>query len=453
MAMNELIVLSAGIFVLLIYSALMSQYDFFSPSLIVCILFFVSSLLAIRDVIAWDVSDDIFSSYGTIVLLSGIAVFVMTEQIVTLFLRRKGYGKKSQAPEEITPLKVSKVKLLLLLIIVVISAFIYCFMTYRIAVRNGYKGNFSLSAVAAFRHDISFDSRRIYETPRWVRIIKNVIDINIYIGLYLFIRNVVYAKDKIRHNIIYLALIAPSIPANMINSARGTFLQAAGSGVFFIYIMLRRREGWKSSKKVFMKIAKKSCVILVVALILFYLIQANGFFGRTTDRSFLDHVTMYVGAPIIHFYQFIQSPPADVLYFGQETFVSLNRLLLKLGLVPEAGSAQLELRGISGHYGNIYTFFRRPLHDFGLIGMYFITALTSFAFSYFYYKKIYKRSEFYCKDTTVILYGYFFYIVYLFPMLCELCNLVYFGIIYLVLIILILYGWITDGKIFRIKLP
>ena len=90
-------------------------------------------------------------------------------------------------------------------------------------------------------------------------------------------------------------------------------------------------------------------------------------FGRSTNCTMLDHVTIYISAPITHFYQFIEDPPIEIQYFAQETLAGLNNLLFKLHLRDAKYLALLEMRTICGYTSNIYTFFRRSYHDFELI--------------------------------------------------------------------------------------
>ena len=58
--------------------------------------------------------------------------------------------------------------------------------------------------------------------------------------------------------------------------------------------------------------------------------------------------------------------------------------------------------------GNVYTFFRRPLHDFGFGGMLLFTVLVAWLFAWIYYGKIKWRDT---KATPywIMLYGYLFY--------------------------------------------
>lgn len=87
--MQQLLILLVGMGIFLFITLLLSMNDFFSPSLIVCGIFFLSVILAIRDVVVWKVPDDIFTSKATMILLSGVFVFIATEQFIKKIVCRK----------------------------------------------------------------------------------------------------------------------------------------------------------------------------------------------------------------------------------------------------------------------------------------------------------------------------------------------------------------------------
>ena len=168
-------------------------------------------------------------------------------------------------------------------------------------------------------------------------------------------------------------------------------------------------------KKTHRKIIKYAAIFFIVMLLVFYIVSATGLIGRTTEKNFVDTIAIYLGAPILHFHQFMTDPPEPVQYFGQETLTKLLPIFKRMGFNVDRVSGQMEMRTLVDSYrGNVYTFFRRPYHDFGLIGMYIVVALTAILFSYIYYKRIYGKYQSYKNDRILILYSYFFYMIYIF---------------------------------------
>lgn len=412
--MDELIILSIGIFVLLMMSFFMNQYDFFSPSFIICAIFMVSCILALRAVIVWGVNESIFTLKATLIILSGVLLFFITEQFAKIISPKKYDLKKEKNGS--TRITMSSIKIVLILLFCAVTVVLYCYFAYHYVCKNGYIGAFNLSQIGKYWHDLTFADENVGGVPRTIRIMGRAVNAIMFIGIYIFLNNVIMWRDKVIKNIVYIVPSICWLPVTIVTSARAIYLNLVGCAVLMVYIMINRKDCWKRQHKNFKKIVTIGTIILAVALILFYFAVMNGLIGRKTDKTFLDYVTIYLGAPIIHFNQFIIDPPESVHYFGQETFAGLQSILVRMGLISTRYSTQSEARIIVANYGgNIYTFFRRPLHDFGLLGMYIITALTSFIFSYLYYKRIYKSDSSYKNDSFLIGYGYFFYIIYLFP--------------------------------------
>lgn len=439
--MSELLFLTIGVFVLLLVSLLLCGYDFFSPSFIVCLIFELSSILALYATISWDVPEDYFSPMAIFIILSGIFVFIITEQMIRMMYKK---NVNISSENNITQIICIRPYKLVLLIVFCIMASFLCVVSYWHYIRlNGYGGGFDFQSIASFYHRLTFIADKEGGMARWVRWLQMAEMSIIFIFMYIFMNNVVGCKDKIIRNSVYLVPMICWIPNMLMTSSRSFYLQLAGAIVFFGYVSMCRRNRWSKMRKNYRRILIYSCAALITILIAFYAMVANGAIGRSANKTFLDYITIYLGAPIIHFNQFITNPPADVSYFGQETFGKMNSVLLRLGLVKNAALNQLEVRNIVGIYsGNVYTFFRRPYHDFGLIGMYVFVALTAGLFSHVYYKKIFGLGQSFRNDRTLVLYGYYFYIIYLFPVMCEVCNLVYFGTVYFLIIFYLVYGWI-----------
>ncbi|MTW25656.1 oligosaccharide repeat unit polymerase, partial [Streptococcus pneumoniae] len=91
--------------------------------------------------------------------------------------------------------------------------------------------------------------------------------------------------------------------------------------------------------------------------------------GRSTTRTVFESISTYLGGSIQHFNQYIQNPIGVAEVFGDESFVAIMNILGNLGFVNYNSTVHLEFRQLGITMGNVYTFFRRPWHDFGLVGM------------------------------------------------------------------------------------
>lgn len=447
--MSELTILLIGLFILLTISFLFSNFDFFSPSFIICAIFVISAFLALRAVAAWGVRESIFSMKATFIILSGVFVFIVFERIAWIFSRKKIIEKHgSMKPAAVV---VSKRKMFLIGIFCIFTTIVYSLAVYKYVRLNGYTGGFEFSRIGHFYHELTFLDETRGGISRSIRYMSLGVRAVMFVSIYILLHNIILSDEKVIKNVKFLLPAICWLPITIFTSSRMIYLRLLGYSVLIAYIMINQKDCWKRKRKNFKKIIKIGTLVFVVTLILFYLAVVNGLIGRQTNKTFLDYITIYLGAPIIQFNQFITDPPKDVIYFGQETFAGINSLLIKLGLRDVQYSVQLEPRNIVGIYnGNIYTFFRRPLHDFGLFGMYIVTALVSYIFSFVYYRNVYKRYGSYKNDRTLIIYGYFFYIIYLIPMMNNLCNDVSTATVFFVIAVLFVYAFMTGHlKIIR----
>ena len=86
-------------------------------------------------------------------------------------------------------------------------------------------------------------------------------------------------------------------------------------------------------------------------------------------------------------------------------------------------SIALENRPVGNHTGNVYTIFRRPLHDFGYAGMYIFVSVVALIFSYTYYFKIKYRECTDKRDLELFYYAYFYYWIITSVVECYSCSI------------------------------
>ena len=449
--MTEITILLLGLFILLLLSYILSEYDFFSPSFIACLVFTFGAALALYATVAWDLPETFFSTAATWIMLSGMLVFFISEQITRRIVLFDGVKRKKSLDLEYVeskPIHVSTIKMIILVLICIAGTLLYVLGVYTKVKANGYSGGFSFSLIAVYNHRLSFMDNVVGGIGKITSYFNTAARLAMYICMFIFFNNVVCCHEKIKNNIQYFIPVIIWVPNILITSSRGSYLQVAGAVVFYCYIFMCRKKRWVKMKRTHHTIIKYAAVLFILILVAFYTVSATGLIGRTTNNGFVDSITLYIGAPILHFHQFINSPPADVQFFGQETFTKLLPIFQRLGFNAESVSGQMELRTIAGKYrGNVYTFFRRPYHDFGLIGMYIIVALTAIIFSYLYYKKIYGKYQSYRNDRIIILYSYFFYIIYIFSIDCAIYLYAYFSVVFFFIIAYVLYAFVFGKNI------
>ena len=132
--------------------------------------------------------------------------------------------------------------------------------------------------------------------------------------------------------------------------------------------------------------------------------------GNPVSYTHLDYISLYIGGSIQHFNQYIMDPGPSNKIWGQECFPNVYSFLWDIGIKLYKGNVYLDFRQLNNETrGNVYTFFRRPLQDFGLLGMYLFTFLVAVFFAYCYYKKISNHRASYRCDQRILFYSYCFY--------------------------------------------
>ena len=148
------------------------------------------------------------------------------------------------------------------------------------------------------------------------------------------------------------------------------------------------------------------------------------------------------------FNQYILDPVDPPKVFGEESLIGLHQLLNNIGIDTYVKGRHLEFRKLNDHtYSNIYTFFRRPYHDFGLIGMYIFVIAIAFFFTLIYYGKIKKRPQTRARDYWVVAYGYIYYWIFYSSIDQRSISFIATTPIMNIIALLILKWFLTSNKI------
>lgn len=268
--MNALLMLLVGVVILLCVSFSISKYDFFRPSFIVCLMFFISTIFALYAVISWGVDENIFTYQATFIILSGIAVFMICEQFGKVLTHKK--TTTTDTGEEYREIIIPRLKLLFILLFCTVSMGIYLFYFYRYVRANGYTGAFAVNQIAVFYHRLTFADETLGGIPRFARILLNFMNAIMYVCVYIFIHNVVLCRGKIVRNILYLVPSLLWFPRMLFTSSRTNYVRLMGFAVLLIYIMMNRRANWQRRKKNYKKIIKVGSIGFIIVLVLFYFI-------------------------------------------------------------------------------------------------------------------------------------------------------------------------------------
>lgn len=391
---------------LLLVSFSMNKEDIIAPSVVVCATFTISELFAVANIKKWNIH---YSCDATLILLFGISLFLFCDLICRSFFirRRKHVGQYNRAIVYID-VKSKIVRLVILFSLIMIPLYFYSLI--KIVRASGLTGSMTVVLKS-----LTYDSNRTTSTAQstWMTILYKIDFALAYVFMYIYLNNRAIIKEKKiidRKNKYLLCVPVLYNIATLFQGSRLQILLFVAYAFIVNYIQAQNLNHWKHF--VSRKFLFRAVCIIAVALPAFYFIL--DLLGRSNaNLSMMDYLAIYAGGSIQHFNQFIENPVSNSDVWGKECFYSIYNLLWKLGLYSNYISPHLEFRllyqiGTSGqmtYRGNVYTFFRSPLSDFGILGMCIVTISVGLFYSTFYFSKIYKRIP---SHFSIVIYAYLF---------------------------------------------
>ena len=388
-----------------------SKKDIMAPSVVFSGMFVLSTFFAIINIGKWDFQIDIYSCF---LLVLGIFIYVLTECCVRqLFFHR--WQRKTVLGEGIdfTPYHIQGWKVIALLLFNMVVVLWFYSEILRIVVAYGMDTTNPYAAYRKITTSLAMPSDS--EIPMIGTILSQMMKVtkaSAFICSYIIVHNLVAERKWWKHKpftcIGLTACVFLEMVINLISGGRNAILQIITSIIIEYYILWHQKNGWNKSLTERYLLLGAACVI--VGIPLFYL--ALQLTGRSTSQNMFEHASIYIGSGIVDFDQYVKTPAAAPVVFGEESLLGIHQLLKRLGILTVVKNRHLENRILTPDRrlrSNIYTFFRRPLHDFGVTGMCIFTALVSIMFALIYYRKIKYRPVRRGTPYWVLMYGFIFY--------------------------------------------
>ncbi|MCR8967471.1 O-antigen polymerase [Streptococcus zalophi] len=374
---------------------LLFERDILAPPVLMSNMFLLSITFALLNVQNWEID---YSLEAALILISGIMVFTLP----MLFIHKKVNPIKTLTVER--PLRVDAWKIISAIIICSIIIFLYKREINYLASVAGYSGDnlqWFIRNATSYEGILNFSSK--------MRIMVRFVDVTAYIFAFTLINNRVIHRYKFKYDYLMLIPIFLFIYKTLLLGGRLDILKLLFACVVQTYILEKRNVGWNkiiSAKYFTVGFAGISLGIPAFYYTLFLT-------GRSTSRTLFQSISTYIGGSIQHFNQFIQDPPAKSPIFGNETLTPVLNFLNQLGIIDYQNTVHLEFRRLGVTIGNVYTFFRRPIQDFGLLGMYVFVICVGVFFGYYYYANIRTAKTNFRSDVSTIVYSYIFYWIFL----------------------------------------
>lgn len=371
-----------------------------------------------------------------LIVFLGLLAFFLIEIIVRIFQNRK-IGIFSA--ENASPIIIRKWKIYFLIVFDIVILFATIYEVKRVATLGGYHTG---SLVNDYKLISSF-STALDDEERFSGFLAQLTKVSMigaYICVLSILHNMIICRIRLKEMLIYFLPIVLWLPLPALKGGRLDIIQFVIACWVFAYVIYQMKCGW--NLKMSIRFLKKILKFLPVFFLAFYALKL--IMGIGSETKIWKYIFSYTGANVVNFEAYLQHPVSKSDIWGEETFYRIYNALRAVGLSNHKRfTAHLEFRLIEkGLVDNCYTFFRRPLHDFGYAGMFAAIMLVSLFYSAFYYKHI---KNIHNQDYRLLLiYGFIFMPIPLFACEFYVGNIITLGNIFTMFLMNVMYLWLTD---------
>lgn len=441
------------IFVLLFFeiclfmiASLVTRGDIFRPGLLMIAMFILSTSIAALNINEWNID---YSSKTVLIVVAGLFCACLVEVLSSASSMGVLRARGDIPVDQDVPFPVLEVKpsvIFLCILAELLTIYLYRQEIIRLATLDGYVEGTNL--LWHFRNITSYQAEETLSMT--ISILVKLVDALGYIFGFFIIRNYI-AGERRFHKLLGLAIpIVLFAVKVLMGSGRQELLRWTVFILIIDYIILNYKHKWR--RQLSMKFVSRALVIIPIIFILFYL--ATNVIGRSTSRSMYDYICTYAGGSIQHFNQYIMDPSPDMeSHFGAETFPGIYSFLKSIRFSDYARSVHLEMRQLGETQGNVYTFFRRPYHDFGLFGMCVMTVCIVGFFSRWYQRIKARVHMTKSSEISMLLYSYLVYWILLASIENYAIGIISLSSFYTIVMIYVLYTGIRSFGVRTLRIP
>lgn len=420
-----------GTVLLFLIAYVVSNRDILAPSVVMTIMFILSYSFAIPNLGKWNID---YSGEASLITLSGIFVFIIAEVFLSALFFRK---KVNSYPEQYASDNLNNSKLVLLVILNLIIVLWYFFK-----IRSIVGGDISDTFLNYRRLGIdNLNGKNVETVGGIIQQFLKIVEGSGYVSGYILMKRTVWEQKGKFTTFLLISLIIISVLPSSFGAGRTQILKLLSAILIFYYILWHQKNGW--DRNLSWKMIRVGLSGLIVGIPGFY--YSLALLGRSTNRTLFDYVADYISSGILLFSDYLKSPVPRVMA-GEESLFNLFKFLNFLGLTEKSQSYNLEFRKLGVGYSNVYSFFRRPLHDFGLIGMYMFVALIAIFFAYMYFGKIKNKPLSPSTTRWTLIYGYFYYWIVSSSIIQYSTAYVAVGTVLNLVVILLLYNFLSGNQ-------
>lgn len=402
--MFGLILLAFFEIILFCFAFIINKHDIMEPAPMMCLLFFACTIITIFNGTLWNID---FKIDTTLIIFVGLFSVVVGSSLSMMWADTR---KTRYTSNRLNYIDIQYLWIFLYILIGIVSSIWYRREMARILRAAGWGTN-GITLTYAYRilttkETITGDLKVNTLLSQLIKVINGTG----YVYLYAFINNWIL-KERNKKTFLYFICSCVSLLPGLVSGGRGNVIHVLSAFIILFYILWHENSDWNINLS--WKYLRTGLLIFLIGAPIFY--YSINLVGRTTSLSMFEYIAVYFGASIEHFNQYITNPTSPAKIFGEETFPGIIDLLNRIGILDGSkGISILERRKLSSNMsGNVYTFFRRPYHDFGIIGMIIFSVLVAMVLTSIYETKIKKHIG--NKVYWILFYSYLYYWIILSP--------------------------------------
>lgn len=393
------IVCTSLLFMLMAF--VMFNNDILSPTFMLSTAFFLGGLCVLLNTKSWS---SVFHFNTWVVYAGGLLLSFIIEAIVKIILEKRKENVNSIEEIGIVAIRYNRLVAAIITLFSIVIFYVYLKEVIRVAYSAGFNGTGTFIAYSrrVILHNLVSEEDRI--SPVITQSYK-ILVASSYVFVFVLINNIKAKEVLVKDYIILLFNpLLSCVGSILINGGRLRILKLLTFAVIVYYLIDCKEKG--EYRRI--EIRNIIRLLILAVLLLFFFKWVTVILGRGIEYSFLEYISGYYGGGIELFNKFIQNNAIKRNLFGEETFYHVYDFLRKLHLINFDGETALEYNLLGTFRDNVYTAYRRPYVDFGIIGMFLLHSITCLYFCVNHYKYI-REYPYNGMDRKVLLYAYVYF--------------------------------------------
>ena len=404
-----LLYLVGALLALSVLSYILFDKDLFAPPTVICVVLLFGAVCTLYNAKRWGLD---FSSESTWIIISGVSFFIVGGLIAIILynIRHPSKCGFSHTISEAKQITIEKYKIWLVILFELVTI-VALYKQLRLFMGNELSWS---EVVHEYRDQMNLEPEEV--TMRLPFLLGQCL--SLWFALAFFFTYVLANNlaSKAKNPWLSAVPVVLYLVLSFMQGYRGDLIRIWIAFLVCYYTVKKREAGWKRTRETQKIIWIIGITILIIGLLFVLLRKSVGRTDGSKDWDPLYYVTFYAGSPIAAFDLFVKDHGPRPAVWAKETFYYLNQSIGAWFNIPKLRySFPKEFRvSPNGTWiGNIYTAFRAPYNDFGLIGMIVFSLLIGIFFTLLYClsrKPQGKRAV----DLYLLAYSYVVYTCFLF---------------------------------------